>query len=182
MIPAMIVMMGNFSAAATSNTADADYVGLREGFTQLARLIDTYNTIKVWCWGALWCSCMCLCPPQTNGMLHSCTLLGKQSHWSGKQALDADITRINDPCCCPAMCFLAVSCAGAQSLCVCPRAQRPRLGPHAAAACTANLLYRGAAGSAAQRSVCNKPVQVCRMIVLLGNGGISDSHSKVCLI
>lgn len=47
MIPAMIVMMGNFSAAATSNAADADYVGLREGFTQLARLIDTYSTIKV---------------------------------------------------------------------------------------------------------------------------------------
>lgn len=46
MIPAMIVMMGNFSAAATSNAADADYVGLREGFTQLARLIDTYSTIK----------------------------------------------------------------------------------------------------------------------------------------
>lgn len=47
MIPAMIVMMGNFSAAAASNAADADYLGLREGFTQLARLIDTYTTIKV---------------------------------------------------------------------------------------------------------------------------------------
>lgn len=47
MIPAMMVVMGNFSAAATSNAADADYVGLREGFTQLARLIDTYSTIKV---------------------------------------------------------------------------------------------------------------------------------------
>lgn len=49
MIPAMIVLMGNFSAAATSNAADADYLGLREGFTQLARLIDTYSTIKVRC-------------------------------------------------------------------------------------------------------------------------------------
>jgi hypothetical protein len=47
MIPAMIVLMGNFSAAATSNAADADYLGLREGFTQLARLIDTYSTIRV---------------------------------------------------------------------------------------------------------------------------------------
>lgn len=47
MIPAMMVLMGNFSAAAASNAADADYLGLREGFTQLARLIDTYTTIKV---------------------------------------------------------------------------------------------------------------------------------------
>lgn len=47
MIPAMIVMMGNFSARATSNVPDADYVGLREGFRQLARLLDTYPRIKV---------------------------------------------------------------------------------------------------------------------------------------
>eukprot|EP00878_Enallax_costatus_P001045 GHUV01001180.1.p1 GENE.GHUV01001180.1~~GHUV01001180.1.p1 ORF type:complete len:395 (+),score=91.74 GHUV01001180.1:179-1186(+) len=46
MIPAVIVMMGNFSARATSNTPDADYVGLKEGFRQLARLIDTYSRIK----------------------------------------------------------------------------------------------------------------------------------------
>lgn len=46
MIPAMIVLMGNFAAAATSNAADADYPALREGFTQLARLIDTYSTMK----------------------------------------------------------------------------------------------------------------------------------------
>lgn len=47
MIPAMIVMMGNFSARATSIVPDADYVGLREGFRQLARLLDTYPRIKV---------------------------------------------------------------------------------------------------------------------------------------
>lgn len=46
-IPAMIVLMGNFSARATSTVLDADYVGLREGFGQLARLIDTYSKIKV---------------------------------------------------------------------------------------------------------------------------------------
>jgi hypothetical protein len=46
-IPAMLVFMGNFSAAATPGSADADYVGLREGFTRLARLIDTYAAIKV---------------------------------------------------------------------------------------------------------------------------------------
>lgn len=46
-IPTMIVFMGNFSARATPNSPDADYVGLREGFTQLARLIDTYSHIKV---------------------------------------------------------------------------------------------------------------------------------------
>lgn len=56
MIPAMIVLMGNFSAAATSNAADADYVGLKEGFTQLARLIDTYSTIKVRLVGSQWLS------------------------------------------------------------------------------------------------------------------------------
>lgn len=43
----MLVFMGNFSAAATPGSADADYVGLREGFTRLARLIDTYAAIKV---------------------------------------------------------------------------------------------------------------------------------------
>jgi hypothetical protein len=43
----MLVFMGNFSAAATPGCADADYVGLREGFTRLARLIDTYAAIKV---------------------------------------------------------------------------------------------------------------------------------------
>jgi hypothetical protein len=50
MIPAMIVLMGNFSASATSNAVDADYVGLKEGFAQLARLIDTYSSIKVSSW------------------------------------------------------------------------------------------------------------------------------------
>ncbi|KAF6263998.1 DNA polymerase epsilon, subunit B [Scenedesmus sp. NREL 46B-D3] len=44
--PSMLVFMGNFSAAATPGSADADYVGLRDGFTRLARLIDTYAAIK----------------------------------------------------------------------------------------------------------------------------------------
>jgi hypothetical protein len=56
MIPAMIIMMGNFSAAATAAAAGsssiggglaADFVALREGFGQLARLIDTYRDIRV---------------------------------------------------------------------------------------------------------------------------------------
>jgi hypothetical protein len=68
MIPAMIVLMGNFSAAATSNAADADYPALREGFTQLARLIDTYSTIKVrvclFVRCGFYCSFGCVCVRQ----------------------------------------------------------------------------------------------------------------------
>ncbi|KAF8057260.1 DPB2 [Scenedesmus sp. PABB004] len=45
-VPALLVLMGNFSAAATAASPDADYAGLREGFTQLARLIDTYPRIR----------------------------------------------------------------------------------------------------------------------------------------
>jgi hypothetical protein len=49
--PDLIVFMGNFSAGATANAADADYPALREGFSQLGRLIDTYTAIKVCsCW------------------------------------------------------------------------------------------------------------------------------------
>jgi hypothetical protein len=38
-------------------SADADYVGLREGFTRLARLIDTYAAIKVGCGVAATAGC-----------------------------------------------------------------------------------------------------------------------------
>eukprot|EP00775_Hariotina_reticulata_P005085 gene5085-5326_t len=53
MVPAMIIMMGNFSAAAAAGGSSAgggglssDFVALRDGFSQLARLIDTYRDIR----------------------------------------------------------------------------------------------------------------------------------------
>jgi hypothetical protein len=72
MIPAMIVLMGNFSACATSNAVDADYVGLKEGFAQLARLIDTYSSIKV---SVLKCPHAALATRRTNPKPHVARLM-----------------------------------------------------------------------------------------------------------
>jgi hypothetical protein len=65
MVPSLMVFMGNFSAAAGSGGGPSaaaaataavagsagggcvDYLALREGFSTLARLIDTYPAIKV---------------------------------------------------------------------------------------------------------------------------------------
>ena len=49
MIPPLICFMGNFTSHPCSSNPGEDFASLRDGFTALARLIDSYPKIKVNC-------------------------------------------------------------------------------------------------------------------------------------
>jgi hypothetical protein len=47
MIPPLICFMGNFTSHPCSSNPGEDFASLRDGFTSLARLIESYPKIKV---------------------------------------------------------------------------------------------------------------------------------------